>query len=197
MTVYTASIAAGEDDAYEFDSGSGFAGTGTTLRMDDTTVASARGNTGLRFPGTGVPQGSTINVGTFLTCTASASTRDSPDATIYCESADASVNFVTDADVTSRAPTAAGVLYVAFNIGTGAVNTPDLAAPVQEVVNRAGYGAGTVITFIGKGNNNSAGEGWRILAYENGSGFASVTIDYTEPVGGATLVQRTLVGIGV
>lgn len=174
-------IAAGADDAFERDDGSSFDGTGTSVLMDSNTSDASRANGGLRFVNVTVPQASTINSAT-LDFWPTSTNKDDPNMDIHFEDVDNSVNFTSNADVTSRTRTTASVQYTATGIGdSGYVASPDIASPVDEVVARGSFASGNALTALCDGKSDADFE-LKQRSYEGNSAEAvRLTIDYTAP----------------
>lgn len=145
-------VDASADDADETAGGGSFSSTDTDLFMSSSTSATFRYNAGMRFV-TSIPQGAPINVG-YITFRCTTTSVDDPNVDFYCEDVDNSANFSITPDVTDRVVTTASVSYTATSIGTGDVNSPSLVGPIQEVVDRPGFGG--TITVIGKGKSDTS-----------------------------------------
>jgi len=189
MTTYTGSPAASADDSQE---------TGGTNTINGTTVNanSATQIAAVRIPAVTVPPGSTIN-SAYLTLNLPNATYDDPDLTIR-GNGEANPNaFTTTTDhLTNRFKTTAGVSWVASNVGTGARNTPSLVSLINEIIAIPGWASGNAMAFYFLGNASSS---FRFYAYDNGSNYATLTIDYTPPSAGGqprrTMHQARLRGL--
>lgn len=176
-------ISASTDDAYS--SGGTHPGTGTnsltatTIRLGAiTTVFYAAG---FRFQSVPIPQGATINSASLSVL--STSGQSTPfDVMIYCEDADDSATFSTGSMPATRTLTSASYQW---NVGTAAwsestrYSTGDLAALVQEVVNRAGWAENSNLSFIilNTATTLPAADNRRIIdSYDSGASNA-VTFD--------------------
>lgn len=171
MSTFSAAIAAGSDDAQEL--------SGTVNLTNVYVNANNAGQIiGLRFTGVTVPPGSTIN-NAYLTVNVTSSTYDDPNVSIRGNGdANPSTFTTTTNDLSSRAKTTAAVSWSAANIGSGTENTPDLSTIITEIIGISGWASGNAMAFYLTGNSGTA---LRIDAYENGSGLAQLTIDYTAP----------------
>lgn len=147
LTNVYVSVASGDDDAEEADDGTGFTRTGTTLTPTQNSVAALRNNVGLRFANVVVPRGAIIHTAKLVVDVVDDSS-ESPKLDILAEAADDAVDFLSDADVTSRTRTAASVSWSDDNIGQGIKRSPDIAAVLQEVVNRPGFLSGNAIVLF-------------------------------------------------
>jgi len=179
MAVYNASVAAGADDAAETAAGT-FSSIGTTLSMRASTSDLARSNAGFRFVNVTIPAGSTIN-SAVLTVDVVGTTTDDPNCDIFLNDVDDAANFTDEADINDRPVTAASTSWVDTGVGAGAEASPDFAAAVQEVIDRAGWASGQDICVIVKGKTEASGT-FTVLSQE-GSGATSISIDYTEGEG--------------
>ena len=174
MTTFTASVAASADDSQE--SGSTNTINGTTINANSATQMSA-----VRFTGVTVPPGSTITTA-YLTLNLPNATYDEPDLTIRGSGEANPAAFTTAAShLSGRTKTSAGVTWVASNIGIGARTTPALKTLVEEIIAIPGWAGGNAMCFYFIGN---AGSSFRFYAYDNGSDYAILTIDYTAPSSG-------------
>lgn len=176
MATWSGAIAQSSDDARQ--NGSVMNLTGTGISVTSTTQ-----HCGLRFV-TDVPATSTIH-SAILNVAISAV--DSPDVTASIENADNAATYADSSNnITGRTYTGS-VVWSGTNLGAGRYDLPDLAAPVQTVVNRAGFAGPIAIKLSG----NSSGEGVSIYSYDNGSNIATLTITYTAPGGAEKKVART------
>jgi hypothetical protein len=174
VTIFNAAIAASADDAQQ--------ATTTVAITGVTIIVDGAGNwLGFRFQNVTIPQGSAINAATMSVYVQSGAT-DDPDVDIYCEAADNAATFAATANnISNRARTTAKTNWTAANIGTAWRTTPDFAAVVQEVTDRAGWASGNALAVIFDGLSASA---LRVRAYDNGAEYATITIDYTAPSSG-------------
>lgn len=133
--------------------------------------------TGIRFQDVQVPQGSTI-LSAILRLTVTATPFGSVcNVRIHAEDEDDAAAFSTLVDFTGRAETTAFVdwdnLSAAWVAGER-VSTPDVSAPVQEVINRLGWSSGNALVIFLDDNASS------IDAYRRFASFGNV--DYLAPV---------------
>ena len=148
-TTLNLTVAAGSDDARERNDGTNFNGTATTVDVTSDPTAGSRWNGGFLFDPIAIPNAATIDTATW----------DDMHGDWGMEDADDPANFVTTADVTTRVGsiTTALVAWVADAIGTGFNAMPgDFKAPVQEIVDRAGWASGQAMTVLGRGNSDAA-----------------------------------------
>ena len=174
MTTFTGSPAASADDSQE---------TSGTNTINGTTVNanSASQTAAVRIPGVTIPPGSTIN-SAYLTLNLPNATYDDPDLTIRGNGEANPAAFTTATNhLTDRYKTTAVVNWVASNIGTGARNTPSLVSLINEIIAIPGWASGNAMAFYFIGNASSS---FRFYAYDNGSSYATLTIDYTAPSSG-------------
>ena len=181
-------MGAGADDAREADDDTGFNGTGTSISAYSNATASARGNLGVRFTGVTI-QGTTIDVA-YMAIHAVNTANDDPNVDILAEDVDNAANFVTTADVTSRARTAASVAWTATAIGAGEVNTPSIVTVIQALADRVGFSDSAAVLFMdGKADLSRQ---FAIDSYEGSTTeSAKLHIEYT--AGGVTFVPRVMV----
>ena len=174
MTTFTGSPAASADDAAE-------AAGVNTIDGVNLNANSAAQLAAVRFTNVTVPPGSTIN-SAYITLNITSTTYDDPDVTIRGNGEANPAAFTTAANhITNRSKTSASVAWSATGLGSGAENTPSLVALVEEIIAIPGWASGNAMAFYFIG---SAGSAIRFYAYDNGSNYASLTIDYTASSGG-------------
>lgn len=174
MATFSTSVSASSHDARQ-------AGGTVNTTQASLVLSDSDNYGGILFPNVTIPQGATINSAT-LTVNVFNTATDDPHTDIYCEAADnASVFSATSNNISDRPLTTAVVNWTATGIGGGAKNAPDLAGPVQEVVNRAGWASGNSLVFILDHLSTSS---FRFYSYDSGSNYPSLSITYTEPAGG-------------
>jgi hypothetical protein len=170
-------VAAGSDDAEESLSGSvNLSSSDLELVTDGTTVQIV----GVRFDGVGVLTGSTIVSASVQFQVDEAST-DVATLSVAGQAADDAATFAgTSRDISSRARTAATVPWTVPTWPTVGVSgpdqrTPDLAAVIQEIVDRPGWSAGNALAII------IAGSGRRTAEAVEGTGAPILHITYVPP----------------
>ena len=145
-------VSANDDDARELWNGTSFNSTHVAVWLWSSPVNSFSG--GFRFQNVLVPQGATINVGTYWSVHITGLSYDSPRGLIAAEDVDSANNFTVEPDVITRwntKRTSATVSWIGSNIGTGWKNSPDIATVIQEVIDRPGWVSGSdlVVLFAG------------------------------------------------
>jgi hypothetical protein len=170
-------VAAGSDDAEESLSGSvNLSSSDLELVTDGTTVQIV----GVRFDGVGVLTGSTIVSASVQFQVDEAST-DVATLSVAGQAADDAATFAgTSRDISSRARTAATVPWTVPTWPTVGVSgpdqrAPDLAAVIQEIVDRPGWSAGNALAII------IAGSGRRTAEAVEGTGAPILHITYVPP----------------
>jgi hypothetical protein len=161
ITDTVASVSAGSDDAEELISGGGdysighVAVTSSDLEMvDDSGWHGGDQLIGLRFPGLAVPQGSTIE-SAFVRLTADGSDSGATSLTLSAQAANNALAFTAATnDISSRMQTAASVDWSSVGAWTDGAqyDSPDIAALVQEVVNRPGWASGNALAIFVEGS---------------------------------------------
>lgn len=177
MPTINLQVAAGSDDAFE-----GATGTMNLAASSVGIISTLNQWAGVRFMGATVPRGATINSAALLV-NINSTTNDTFDADFYGEAADNPGTFTSSSgNISGRARTTAKKTVVAADVGAGWYSI-DVAAVVQELVNRSGWASGDAIVFILDALSNSIALQFR--AYDGGAGDAAkLDIDYTVPSGG-------------
>ena len=143
--------AAGTDDAVEAPDG--------TVTVDDTELAlgtNAVGGAnlvGVRFPGVVLPRGATI-LQASIEFTGRGVTPEPSTLVIECEATDNAASFAaTPNDISARARTKTGMPWTVPSVSNETVLTsPDVAAMLQEVVDRNGWTSGNALGFLLSGS---------------------------------------------
>lgn len=166
----------GSDDAEEASGGT------VNVGSSDLELVNEGGDiqtVGLRFPGTGVPAGVTVT-NAWIRFQVDEATSVATSLTIHAQAADNAATFATATNnITSRARTAASVGWTPPawpTVGAAGADqaTPNLAALMQEVINRPGW-TGDAIAFIITGTGKRVAQ-----SYEGGLGLTpTLHIEYT------------------
>jgi hypothetical protein len=158
MTALSLSISASDNDAEQAMVGGAVTLNGAVINCTDGTT---RG--GFRFTNVTIAQGATINSATLeVVCVDAAN--DSPMCDIWGQNSDDAAAFTTDAsNISSRPATSAYTNWTANDIGTAAVQSPDIAAVIQEIVDRPGWASGNAIVIVVQG---LMGTGFQVHAYD-------------------------------
>lgn len=179
-------VAAGADDAAEADDGTGFSATAASVRCESNTAAGSRFNGAARFVLTGPASGDTVDVA-YSPIHATSTSVDDPNVDLAFEDVDDAANFTTTADVTSRVRTGSAVQWTATAIGTGEVNSPSIVAPLQIVINRAGWASGSAVVLFYDGRSD-INQSLRLDSYEGSTTeCAKLHVEYTAGVAGANV----------
>lgn len=174
-------ISAGADDAEERPGGA-VARTSNDLELVYSTEGTTPGNqtVGLRFLGVAIPRGAAIQ-NAYVQFQANNASSGSTTLTIQGQAADNAPAFKgTDFNITSRARTAASALWApaAWTAGEAGANerSSNLAAVIQEVVNRSGWASGNALALI------VTGTGLRVAQSYEGSaaGAALLHVEYSQ-----------------
>lgn len=189
-------VGASDDDAWEAENGTLFTVISNLHAVQAWSTTDSRLNAGARFTNVTVPPGATINncvfQGRCLT-----TTNDDMRGDWYFNDVDDAADFAGSADVTSRALTTATVSWVGLALGTAYASSPSLAAPLQEVIDRAGWVSGADVMAIGRGKNATNGTGnCYFEAFDDlGTEPPKLDIDYTE-AGAVTIKTLAALGVG-
>jgi len=157
-----ARVSQGSDDAEEITSSGSTNGDmdlTSTLQLAQTGSSPKKNQAiGVRFQKLRIPQGATITAAR-LEFEVDATNAAATSLTIKGQAADSTTTFTsTDGNISSRPTTTASVSW--SSVPDLAVNqkliSPNIAAVVQEIVNRAGWASGNAMSFIisGSGTKN-------------------------------------------
>lgn len=185
-----ASIAADADDGYE--TGGAWTGGETVHFLGEFSGTGY--HTGLRFSGITIAQGSTISQAD-LSQYVSTTNGDGGTGTIYCRATDNAAVFDGSNRPSTVTKTTASVAVPA-STATG-TQTFNIAAPVQEVISRAGWVSGNA---LGVAIVATITSGYQIRRWESkenaGTNHATLSITYTAAAGGGTSPNLLLLGCG-
>jgi len=184
MAVLTRNIAASDDDARAKGDDSSIWTAQDDVFTSSNDVPGTRRDVGLRFANITIPRLSIINTAYVRQRIVTPTANDDPKMTIYGHDHDNSVDFAADPTVNGRAKTTASVPWVAAALGQGNwVNSPDLAAIIQEIVIRAGWASGQALTIVYIAGVSPV-KGFTFYAFDHGSDFPSLNVNYTPPAPG-------------
>ena len=181
----TSRVNHGDDDVEQYNSGGSMYMNSSDLEL--VYDGSTRGNQhiGIRFNGIDVPQGAQIQSAT-IQFTVDETNSGSTSLTIRGEDTNNASRFTTSSyNVTSRPDTSASVNWYppAWNsVGAAGADqrTPDLAAIVQEIVNRSGWSQGNSMAFFISGSGERTAESY------NGSSSKAALLSITYLDDGST-----------
>lgn len=175
MTTVNLQVSASADDAQE-------AGGGTPSLTDATIATDVTTKwLGFRFQNVAIDQGATITAAT-ATFHLPSSGLDEPDHPIYGEDADNAAAFTTGFhNITDRPRTTATVTWSNTNLGApGSFSPPDLAAIIQEIVDRPGWANGNALVLLIRGSADSLRD-LEVTAYDGTpANAAQLVIDFVE-----------------
>jgi len=141
MTSFSRNVAASSDDAIEIAGSMTLNGATITLNANDRWG-------GLFFDDITIGQGDTINTAS-ITFPVSGGANDDPHFDIYAETTDDASTFTSSSNnISGRSRTTAKTTWNATGVGAGAVASPDIAAVIQEIVDRAGWASGNGIAIL-------------------------------------------------
>jgi hypothetical protein len=137
-------VAASSDDAEETATG--------TVDLTSTDLDLSSKTVGLRFTPVSIPPGATIT-SAYIQFKADETNATTATTTIRGEAIDHAPTFTsTSGNITSRIPTSASVAWspAAWTVGDAgpAQQTPDIAALIQEIVDRPGWTSGNALVII-------------------------------------------------
>jgi hypothetical protein len=155
-------VAASSDDAEELAGGSMY------LNSSDLELVFDRGGNqtvGMRFMGVAIPQGASIS-DAFVQFQVDGASSEATSLTIEGQATDDAVTFGSvTGDVSSRPRTSAAVAWAPVPWPTRDVagpdqRTPNLAAVIQEIVNRGGWASGNSLVLIITGTGERLAESY-------------------------------------
>ena len=159
-TILEQRVAASSDDAEERSDGT-MSLTSTDLELihdaTDQTV-------GMRWPGQSIPAGAIVTAA-YIQFSSKESQSEATNLTLRAQAADDAATFTNaSGNVSTRPRTSASVSWSPptwTSSGAGASQrTPDLSAPIQEVVNRQGWASGHSIAVIITGTGHRTAWAW-------------------------------------
>ncbi|MEL6534599.1 MAG: Ig-like domain-containing protein [Bacteroidota bacterium] len=175
----SARVSASTDDAEEGTNGTIYTNSSDLELVYDSYNSQGNQQVGMIFRGHGIPSNATIT-NAYVQFTADETTNDAGTKYIYGHDTDDSYGFSsTSSDISGRAKTSAAV---SWNPGTwstvgGRHNTPNLAAVIQEIVDRSGYTTGNDIGIIITGSGRRTAE-----SFDGSAGSAPLlVVTYTTP----------------
>lgn len=187
MASITTQVAASADDAQELSAGT------VDTSGNALNASSANQYIGLAFSSASFPDlKNAVITGAYLDMYLTSSDNDTPNLTIYGEATDYASSFSGAInEISSRTKTTAGITWSGSNIGTGWKTSPDIAAVIQEVIDRPGWSSSLGIVIIVKGNSGASY--FRTRSYDgNSSQAAKLTIEY-EAAGQPAIARARLV----
>jgi PKD repeat protein len=142
------------DDAEEFSNATMYLNSSDLELIHDSSDQTV----GMRWPGLSIPAGATIT-SAYIQFSAKESQSEVTQLTLRAQAADNAATFhSTNGDITTRPRTVASASWapVAWTAGQVGANqrTPNLTAPIQEVVSRSGWAAGHALVVIVNGTGH-------------------------------------------
>ncbi|MCU0917488.1 MAG: S8 family serine peptidase, partial [Planctomycetes bacterium] len=174
-------IADGTDDA--------FSSKGSTSQtLADKWLGVGMHVVGLRFRAVKIPQGSTINKATLKICAHSAGLEADVDGLLKGEAADSAGSFATDSRIVGSLPTTTASKawkWVGPEDDPWTANawyeSPDIAAVIQEIVNRPGWTADNALVVIYTFNQMSFGDERRFWSFNGDPAKAAKLVITYQP----------------
>lgn len=190
-TTITKTISSGSDDAEENLGNSTISINSSDLELPKDSSDQA---IGLRFTDLAIPQGATIVSASLQFEVDEANAGDAVSLTIYAQNSDDALAFSASAgNISSRPKTTASVAWnsVADPAIDSKLNSPDITAVVQEVVNRGGWTTGSDMAFI---IMKASGTGKRVVESYDGeaSAAARLTVQLQWDSGSTTTATQTV-----
>ena len=181
MTTFTKRVVAGGDDGYAYDSGTFNSNLAYFVigHFDDASQQAF-----CRFTNVTIPKGATIVSAKVSLQAYSDYSATTCNVTVACEAADNPAAPTTKADLYGRSRTT-GTAWSSISSWTNnsVYDTPDIAADVQEVVDRAGWASGQAMQVFFDDNSSSAAAFRAGDSYDGSSTTcALLTVEYSEAV---------------
>jgi len=172
-------IASGADDVEEKLGNGAMSFTSSDLELGEDTALNGAQVIGLRFPYLNIPREASIDAA-WLEFTVDETGSAATNVAIRAQAIDNAPAFSTTAfDVTGRTPTAASVAWniPAWNTVGAKQRSPDIAALLQEVVDRSGWNPGSSVVLVIGGTGRRTAE-----AYEGVPASAALLhVEYSTP----------------
>lgn len=189
-TTLNLQVAASSDDAHQVATPATVTNGTTTSTIDATNEWA-----GFRWLNITIPQGALINAAVFSTVPVG-SLADEPNHPMYMEDSDSPVTFnaANPTDISSRPRTTATVTWASADLGVIDGNTtfysaPDIAALVQEVINRGGWVSGNAMALVLHGAAD-ANRDLQIRTYDSDTALGSkLDIDFTVGAGASSVAK--------
>lgn len=159
------SVATGNDDAEEAESGNMYLNSSDLELVYDSHQSAGNQKVGIRFTGLSIPQGVSIS-DAYIQFTVDETKNDSGNLQIYAQDTNDAAGFSSSSNnISSRTKTSASVSWTPAtwsSVGAAgtAQQTPNLSSLVQEVVNRSGWSSGNDMVFIIEGNGRRTAESY-------------------------------------
>lgn len=184
-------IDSGDNDAHQHNNGV-MNLTSTQLKLKDNNSGDQK-YMGMRFIDVPFPEGATVDT-SYVTvhCVNSV---DGIDNTINVEDVDSAAAFATSSNnISNRTLTSSGVAWTGTANG-GAINSPSLNAPLQDVFDRAGWAEDNDVVVI-INVTNGVTDDWRVRTYNTGTQYApTLYIEYTEAAAGGQPIMKRHISI--
>lgn len=185
--ITTEQVGASTDDAYQ----TSFVNTGTALHYWNNQYMDLW--CGERWQTVPVPAGATINSAT-ITVYVIDTTDDNPECLIYFQNGDAAAfSEVSDTDITDRTRTGSSTTWSTTDVGSGWVESPDLATPLGQVITDGDWAEDYNLAAIIDGRPGNVANKTlyvRMWDYTGNAHGAKFDCDYTESGGSGTSHRR-------
>ena len=181
MAIFTNQITEYKNSAWVRGDGTDFTTGDNKLYVyrDADPASSGARHIGLVFDPVTIPSGSTINTA-YIEMYANYSAEQDGYFSFFGNDVDDSADFVTEADIYTRARTTASVAVAEENLPIGYFgSTKELKAIVQEIIDRPGWNTGQAMGFLLIGDT---GTDKKLRVYGDlGADAPKISIDYTAP----------------
>ncbi|MBF7074743.1 pilus assembly protein PilY [Glaciecola sp. MH2013] len=152
--------------------------------------------TGLRYEEVRIPRGAVIT-GAYLRFTSTNMNTSQAEITIKAEAVGNSTAFLAqDDNISDRSTTGAAVIWETdndFPLAEETVNTPDLSAVIQEVVNRGDWCGGNALSMIIRGESNVTASNRTAASLDAGTGRTpQLIITYDESTATGCMRERLI-----
>lgn len=173
------STSASADDAHEINGSVNLNNNRVTITSGTATVTS-----GFRFNKLDIPQGATITSAR-LRFSSGQSDVSNADIAFYGELVTNSQSFTTgNSNISKRPLTSAKTEWstgASFPVSGNTINTPDITAVVQEVVNQSGWCGGNALSIIAVAKGQSSSSAKRVVSADDGtSGAPQIVVNYDD-----------------
>lgn len=183
----------GDDDYHDHRTGGAWVNNAVVNRAGNVSTAYPNVGSSMRYPNVTIPNAATINVAYIIFTAYSSLSVTTCNTELCCEDADNATQNSSYADYHDRLRTAVVNYDVPAWTAEATYNTPSIVAPVQTVINRAGWVSGNALKVFWEDEDGDSPIGAYRNAYSYDSSAAKsplLHIEYTEVAVGQPYISR-------